>query len=125
MKRCLQCNRTHTDDALSFCLDDGSPLVSTTAPSSFDPGATVQYPQARDTTPPPTIAYPGQMPPASAPPPSAPPAWSPMPPQQTQKRSVWPWLLGIGAVLVFMGIGVVILVFAIASITNQNSNNGN
>ena len=125
MKRCPQCNRTYTDDALSFCLDDGSPLVSTTAPSSFDPGATVQYPQARDTTPPPTIAYPGQMPPASAPPPSAPPAWSPMPPQQTQKRSVWPWLLGIGAVLVFMGIGVVILVFAIASITNQNSNNGN
>src|SRR2546429_1985154 len=109
MKRCPQCNRTYDDDALSFCLDDGSPLVSTTAPSSFDPSATVQYPQARDTAPPPTIAYPGQTPPPSAPPawsptppPSTPPAWSPTP--QTQKRSVWPWLLGIGAILVFVSI---------------------
>jgi len=128
MKRCPQCNRTYSDDALSFCLDDGSPLVSATAPSSFDPGATVQYPQSRDTTPQPTIAYPGQSVP-SAPPPAAPPpaqpAWSPMPPVAPQKRSVWPWVIGIGAVLVFMGIGVVILIFAIASITNTNNNNGN
>jgi len=125
MKRCPQCNRTYSDDALSFCLDDGSPLVSAAAPSSFDPGATVQYPQGRDTTPQPTIAYPGSAP--SMPPPPAPPPqqWSPMPPPAPQKRSVWPWLLGIGAVLVFMGIGVVILIFAIASVTNNNNNNGN
>ncbi|HXI22802.1 MAG TPA: hypothetical protein VNG71_02925 [Pyrinomonadaceae bacterium] len=127
MKRCPQCNRTYSDDALSFCLDDGSPLMSAAAPSSFDPGATVQYPQGRDTSPQPTIAYPGaapSMPPP--PPPAAPPQqWSPMPPPAAQKRSVWPWLLGIGAVLVFMGIGVVILIFAVASITNDNNNNGN
>ena len=49
-----------------------------------------------------------------------------MPPSAPQKRSVWPWVLGIGAVLVFMGIGVVILIFAVASITNDNnSNNSN
>lgn len=48
-----------------------------------------------------------------------------MPPPTPQKRSVWPWLLGIGAVLVFMGIGVVILIFAIASVTNNNNNNNN
>jgi hypothetical protein len=120
MKLCPQCNRTYTDDGLSFCLDDGSPLVSAGAPSSFDPSATVQYPQSRETTPQPTIAFqPGQ------PPPSTPPSWSPMPPTQTQKRSVWPWLLGIGAVLVFMGIGVVILVLAIASVANDNNNNRN
>ena len=41
-----------------------------------------------------------------------------MPPVAPQKRSVWPWLLGIGAVLVFLGIGLVILIFAIAKITN-------
>src|ERR1041385_7544625 len=125
MKRCPQCNRTYSDDALSFCLDDGSPLVSTAAPSSFDPSATVQYPQSRETTPQPTIAYPSQqpaMPPPQAP---APPAWSPMPPAQPQKRSVWPWILGIGAVLVFMGIGVVILIVAVASMANTNNNNGN
>ena len=127
MKRCPQCNRTYTDDALSFCLDDGSPLVSTSAPSSFDPGATVQYPSSRDTSPQPTIAYPGQMSTPPTPPATPPsqPAWTPMPPSQPQKRSVWPWLLGIGAVLVFMGIGVVILIFAIASVTNSNNNNGN
>src|SRR5438105_1457226 len=120
MKRCPQCNRTYADDALSFCLDDGSPLLSTNVPTPSDPSATIQYPQARDTTPQPTIAFnPGQ------PPPTPPPAWNPMPPPAPQKRSVWPWLLGIGAVLVFMGIGVVILIFAVASITNENNNNGN
>jgi hypothetical protein len=48
-----------------------------------------------------------------------------MPPAQAQKRSAWPWILGIGAVLVFMGIGVVILIFAVARITNENNSNGN
>ena len=130
MKRCPQCNRTYSDDALSFCLDDGSPLVSAAAPSSFDPGATVQYPQNRETSPQPTIAYPGSapsMPPPAPPaPPSAPPPqWSPMPEVARQKRSVWPWLLGIGAVLVFMGIGVIILIFAVSKITNDNNSNTN
>jgi hypothetical protein len=122
MKVCPQCQRNYADDALSFCLDDGSPLVTASAPSSFDPSATVQYPQSRETSPPPTMMYqPGQPPPSSTPP----PAWSPMPPTQKQKRSVWPWLIGIGAVLVFVGIGVVILVLAVASVTNTNNNNGN
>lgn len=122
MKRCPQCNRTYTDDALSFCLDDGSPLVSASAPSSADPSATIQYPQSRDTTPQPTIAYgPGQMPPSSTPPPQ----WSPMPPIAPQKRSVWPWILGIGAVLVFLGIGGLILIIALASMGGNNNNNAN
>ncbi len=87
-----------------------------------DPGATVQYPQPRDTSPQPTIAF---NPGPAAPPPPAAPAWNPMPPQAPQKRSAWPWVLGIGAVLVFMGIGVVILIFAVAKIANNNNNNGN
>lgn len=126
MKRCPQCSRTYDDDALSFCLDDGSPLLSTSAPSSFDPSATVQYPQSRDTSPPPTIAYPGAPPPVTPPamPPST-PAWTPMPQMQPQRRSVWPWVLGIGAVLVFVAIGLVVLVFAIASVTKNDSNNSN
>jgi hypothetical protein len=124
MKRCPQCNRTYTDDALSFCLDDGSPLLSASGPMS-DPGATVQYPQPRDTSPQATIAFnPGQAAPPPPPPPPA-PSWNPMPPSAPQKRSAWPWVLGIGAVLVFMGIGVVILIFAVAKIANNNNNNGN
>jgi hypothetical protein len=121
MKRCPQCNRTYTDDALSFCLDDGSPLTIASGPPPSDASATIQYPQARDTSPQPTIAY--NPIPAAPPPPTPSPAWSPMPPPQTQKRSVWPWLLGIGAVLVFMGIGVVILIFAVARVTTDNNNN--
>src|SRR5438552_17330199 len=109
MKRCPQCNRTYDDDALSFCLDDGSPLVSTSAPSSFDPSATVQYPQSRETSPPPTIAYPGPTP-SLTPPPPPPPPWSPMPMAQPQTRSPWPRILRIGAVLVRQGIRPVILV---------------
>jgi hypothetical protein len=123
MKRCPQCNRTYEDDALSFCLDDGSPLLSTSAPSSFDPSATVQYPQSRDTSPPPTIAFPSATP--SLTPPPAPPGWTPMPQAQPQGRSAWPWILGIGAVLVFLGIGLVILIFAIASVTSNNSSGNN
>ena len=120
MKRCPQCNRSYTDDALSFCLDDGSPLTTTGAGSAFDAGATIQYPQPRETSPQPTVAYgPGQPPPPAAPP----PMWSPMPPATVPKRSVWPWIIGIGAVLVFVGIGLVILVLAIASISNNNNNN--
>jgi hypothetical protein len=123
MKRCPQCNRTYTDDALSFCLDDGSPLTIAGGPPPSDPSATVQYPQARDTSPQPTIAFnPVQA--APPPPPTPTPAWTPMPPTQPQKRSVWPWLLGIGAVLVFVGIGVVVLIFAVARVTNTNNSNG-
>src|SRR5436190_12055578 len=122
MKRCPQCNRTYTDDALSFCLDDGSPLASVSAPPSYDPGATVQYPQGRGTEPQPTMAY---RPSPAAPPQAPPPAWGPLPPPQTQKRSVWPWLLGIGAVLFLMGIGVVILIIVASNITNDNNHNSN
>jgi len=128
MKRCPQCNRTYTDDALSFCLDDGSPLTSASAPPPSDPGATVQYPQSRDTSPQATIAFnpgPAMPPPSLTPPPTPPPAWTPMPSAAAPKRSAWPWILGIGAVLVFVGIGVVILVFAVASITNSNNGNTN
>jgi len=120
MKRCPQCNRTYTDDALSFCLDDGAPLASISPPPAA-PGGTAQYPSPRETSPQPqpTIAYsPGQMPP-----PQAPPAWSPMPPSQPRKRSVWPWLLGIGAIVVLMGIGLIVLIFVVASISNNHNNN--
>ena len=34
-KHCPRCNKTYTDSNMSYCLDDGSPLVS----SSYDPQA--------------------------------------------------------------------------------------
>jgi cytoskeletal protein RodZ len=144
MKRCPQCDRTYTDDAMSFCLDDGSPLTKSNP--TVDLGATIAYiPRQTDKpsppvqpTPPsqppppshpsqPTIAYrPGQMPPPI--PPST-PTWRPpvpgpsYPPPQPQKRSAWPWVLGIGAILLLMGLGLIALIFAIARISNTNNNN--
>jgi TonB family protein len=49
MKSCPTCNRTFSDETLSFCLVDGAIL---SAP--FDPHATLIIPEPRQTEPPPT-----------------------------------------------------------------------
>src|SRR6266853_1688306 len=54
MKSCPACNRTF-EDTFTFCLVDGSIL---SAP--FDPQATRQNPNVRDTSPPPTEVMPPQ-----------------------------------------------------------------
>ncbi|MDT4965511.1 MAG: hypothetical protein QOJ64_248 [Acidobacteriota bacterium] len=54
MKSCPTCNRTF-EDTFTFCLVDGSIL---SAP--FDPQATKQGPNVRDTSPPPTQVMPPQ-----------------------------------------------------------------
>lgn len=59
MKSCPTCNRTF-EDTFTFCLVDGSIL---SAP--FDPKATEQVSQPRDTTPPPTLVIPPQNAPNS------------------------------------------------------------
>lgn len=40
MKRCLECNRTYSDESLSFCLADGALLSA-----SVDPAATLHLPE--------------------------------------------------------------------------------
>ncbi|MBA3767747.1 MAG: hypothetical protein H0W99_12330 [Acidobacteria bacterium] len=132
MKRCPTCSRTYTDDALSFCLDDGGPLLSVggDAPSSFDPNATLAYPAARDTSPPPE-AHPSRVqPPNQA---IQPPAsnWSPGPsqmnyPQPARKKSALPWILGGAAVLLVLGIGLVALIAIVATMSStSNSSRSN
>ncbi|MDQ3820978.1 MAG: hypothetical protein M3362_25305 [Acidobacteriota bacterium] len=77
MKSCPTCNRTF-EDTFTFCLVDGSIL---SAP--FDPQATQQSPNARDTSPPPTEVMPSQnFPNRDALPPTIPspqPAYAPPP----------------------------------------------
>lgn len=105
MKRCPTCNRTFLDEHLSYCTDDGTPLVGQAQSSSFDPQATMLDPTPPTTKdisdPPPTRAFrPDEMPggwpqphawsqpsPPTAPAqpswsaPSTPPAaWTPPPP---------------------------------------------
>lgn len=58
MKRCPSCNSTYADNSLSFCLTDGTPLVSETA-DSYDPARTLVSPTRAPTSsplPPPQVA---------------------------------------------------------------------
>lgn len=55
MKKCPTCNKTYSDDSMSFCLEDGAPLLSVggDAPppgsGSFDPNLTIPFTPPRDT----------------------------------------------------------------------------
>ena len=103
MKRCPNCHRTF-DDALSFCLEDGTPLIA--EPASSDSEVTLVSPSPEL---PPTQAY-SPMPAA----PPWPPQAAPAPPYGAGapgQRRVWPWILAIAALL-FIGV-VVILVVAV------------
>ncbi|HEY0546389.1 MAG TPA: hypothetical protein VGC91_13510 [Pyrinomonadaceae bacterium] len=131
MKKCPSCNRTYTDDALSFCLEDGSPLLSIGGSSSdqspsFDPNATLQYNPARDTSPPPTQIYNPSQSPSQPYTPMPTPSWSPTPgalPPQKKSKAIY-WILGgVGALVIVGIIGVVALVVIVGM--NSNANNSN
>ena len=127
MKRCPSCNRTYTDDALSFCLDDGALLVGAPGPANFDPQATIAYPAARETGGSPTQAFPTNYPPQQVTPtPQPTPSWGPMPhAQPARKRSnPLPWILGIVGVLLVLGIGAIVML-SIAGGSNSNNSNAN
>jgi len=49
MKRCPTCTRTFLDEHLSYCIDDGTPLVEQAQSSSFDPQSTVLDPTPQAT----------------------------------------------------------------------------
>jgi hypothetical protein len=169
MKRCPTCNRIYPDDALSFCLEDGVPLLTVaasdpgTGAANFDPNVTLKFEDPRDTNPPPTQmidpslipSYPAEPPPTpvfpGAPPPTptasvpaAPPVPQPIPREPSwqtpptpvvptpptaatgPKKSVLPWVLGGGAILLLLGLGVAgILIFAVMSNDNKNNNVAN
>ena len=122
MKRCPTCNRTYTDPALNFCLEDGTPLVSATA----DPNATIRYSGPRDTEPPKTEIYhpptpiTGPRPPAPQPPP--PQQWSPAPaPPRKKSNAAW-WILGALAAVTIIGAGLIVMLIALANLGSKNTN---
>lgn len=132
MKRCPTCNRTYTDLSLNFCLEDGTPLAS--GPPAPDPNATIRYPPPRDTSePPPTEIYRPEavVSPRRTTPPPAPhmappmPQFSPMPASAPQRKSnaIW-WILGGLAAVLIIGVGIVVMLIALASL-GANTNNSN
>lgn len=132
MKSCPTCNRTFADENLSFCIEDGTPLVRSGEPA-FDPGATLVARSPAPTAVPPDqgraaedLRVPAYQPPGQfGPPPGA------------GKRRVWPWLVALAIVLLMLAGGVVVLAIFLPGILaeqharqversqNQNYNNTN
>ncbi|HEY0407515.1 MAG TPA: hypothetical protein VGC89_17405, partial [Pyrinomonadaceae bacterium] len=89
MKRCPTCQRSYTDDSLTFCLEDGAPLKHEPAPgSSSEPPATMILkeppPTSSNRNAAPTEMYnatptQGASAPGYTPPPPR-PSWTPQPP---------------------------------------------
>lgn len=133
MKRCPTCKQTFTEDHLSFCIDDGTPLVTVdvdAAGAAADEATVVRSPAASDSgsstsadsygraseSPIPAYQRPGSY---------VPPDYN----QQQGKRRTWPWLLGLLVILlvVFAGLGIaaVLLIPKAALLRSANSNNSN
>jgi hypothetical protein len=117
MKRCPNCNRAFDDETLSFCLEDGTPLVRDPA-SRADSQETIVSPPPfapppdSGAGPPPTQHF-GQLPGKATisasqfyPPPAQ--AYTP-PPKQ---RRAWPWIVAILAIIFVIG-GIVIAAFVV------------
>lgn len=117
MKRCPACNRTFTDPNLSFCIDDGTPLVN----SAVDDETTVVSPSPKDQG-----SDQGYKPRDWQTPAYQPPGYQTYPDTKS-KRKTWPWVVGIFAlvILVFGGLGIAAAIMfpkLLRTTTNRNSN---
>jgi type II secretory pathway pseudopilin PulG len=122
VKRCPTCNKTFIDRNLSFCVDDGTPLVTVEAP---DDEATLVRPSPRDDED-------GSQSSSeeSAAPAYQPPSYIPPGSRTEAKRRTWPWLLGILVVVLLvvggLGIAAVMLIPKLMrASSNANATNAN
>jgi protein-export membrane protein SecD len=97
MKLCPACSRLYDDDKLRFCLDDGGQLVDKASGTAAPP--TLALPSSQGNVP--TMKQVFQPEPAQA---FADAGWA-----VSKKRSVLPWLLGAGVLL--LGSTIVVGVF--------------
>ena len=121
MKRCPTCKRIFTDPNLSFCTDDGTPLIKVVDEAAEK---TLLYPSGSDNDPAggssPSGDQPPYQPPGSYLPPAAPPS--------QRKRRVWPWVLGCLPILLMVIVGLVItgkILFPVIRNSNSNQNTSN
>ncbi len=96
MKRCPTCNRTFTDENLSFCIDDGTPLapVGVETQTGSSAGSGRNEPPRTESYGPSEWTGPAYTPPSHVPLGSG------------EKRKVWPWVVGILAILFMAIIGL-------------------
>ncbi|CAN5656614.1 hypothetical protein BH18ACI4_BH18ACI4_25510 [soil metagenome] len=120
MKRCPTCNKTFTDPNLSFCLDDGTPLISVAIPDE----TTVVAPSSGSARiPPATEAYkPRDWQAADYQPPGF-----PTPTAATTRKKAWPWVAGILVLVIgLLGIGIAAAILGpkvMRTVSNKNSRN--
>lgn len=122
MKRCPTCKRSFADDSLTYCLDDGTPLVAESLPPPELEETIVTPPAAASTELPPT-QY-GQLPGKATISGNASQFQIPSKPSYTpvlQKRRVWPWIVAGLAVLLLLII-VIALAVAIPKMVGSSRN---
>ena len=127
MKRCPTCNKTFTDQNLSFCLDDGTPLVPVDVSADE---TTIVGDETTRVSPSPNLsdssgAYKPRDWQADYQPPGSYATGAP-----PSKRKVWPWIVGILALLVIgvVGLGIaaaVLIPNLMRSAANRNSSRAN
>ena len=127
MKRCPTCNRSFEDESLSFCLDDGTPLIADSggradSQATLVSPAPVVPPRESNNPVPPTQIYP-QLPGKAtvnvsgfnaAPP----PAYAPAPKQ----RSRLPLVLGLLAIVLLVIGGIVVAAIFIPPMMKDKGN---
>ena len=119
MKQCPNCKRTYTEENLTFCIDDGTPLIpsaseeeSRTAPSGqASAGGATGGPQSWQA---PAYQPPGYTSPTAG----------------AAKRRVWPWVVGILALVLIGIIGLsiaaaILIPSLLRATSNRNSANFN
>lgn len=127
MKRCPTCNKTFTDRNLSFCIEDGTPLVpvddlpdevTVVSPSAGDGGSRPAGPSSGSDE----GTVPSYQPPGGYAAPRIPEA----------RRRVWPWILGLLLLLILVigGMGAAAWFYfqplkRLAANTNTSNTNSN
>jgi hypothetical protein len=125
MKRCPTCKRAFDDDTLSFCLEDGTPLVAEAAARADSQETLVlpRSPVSESSGGAPSAPSYTQLPGKSTV--SASPYQNPYATQSgVAKRKVWPWVVAI-VVLLLIVIGGVVTVAVIIPGRLQASGNEN
>ena len=102
MKQCPTCNRTYSDDSLTYCLDDGSVLLI-----QDEPQGTQRLPSPRVTSQTPTEVF---------------PALQPLSQQQPRQESGrWPIYILIALLLVVIG-GAILALLSYGNKQDKTSN---